>query len=84
MHNLCVFWLFFSKIFFTEDYFLIAAIKLTILGPLYTCLVVCISTPSCVSLDFEMDFWGDSGGFLDEDEGGFGETAENESVSLSI
>jgi len=28
-----------------------------------------------------MDFWGDSGGFLDEDEGGFGETAENESTT---
>ena len=31
---------FFQKSFFTENYFLIAAINLTYWGPLYTCLVL--------------------------------------------
>ena len=39
MHSLCVFWLFFQKSLFTENYFLIAAINLATRGPLYTCLV---------------------------------------------
>ena len=39
MHNLWGFYIFFKKSLFTENYFLIAAINLTILGPLYTCLV---------------------------------------------
>ena len=38
MHKLCVFDYFWSKIIFSENYFLIAAINLTTWGPLYTCL----------------------------------------------
>ena len=39
MHNLCVFDYFVSKIIFTENYFLIAAIILTTQISLYACLV---------------------------------------------
>ena len=40
MHNLCVFYYFFQKSIFTENYFLIAAaINLATRGPLYTFLV---------------------------------------------
>ena len=39
MHNLCGFFVLFSKIIFNQKLFLIAAINLTTRGPLYTCLV---------------------------------------------
>ena len=60
MHNLCFFYYFFQKSFFTENYFFIAAINLATRGPLYTCLVIFdtafyfsyfsskISQPKCV------------------------------------
>ena len=40
MHNLWVFYYFFQKSLFTENYFLIAAMNLATRGPLYTCLVL--------------------------------------------
>ena len=43
MHNLWVFYYFFQKSLFTENYFLIAAINLTTRVPLYTCLVYLLS-----------------------------------------
>ena len=39
MHNLWVFYQFFQKSRFAENYFLIAAMNLTTRGPQYTCLV---------------------------------------------
>ena len=44
MHNLCFFYCFCQKLLFAENYFLIAAINLSIRGPLYTCLVYSIFT----------------------------------------
>ena len=48
MHNLC-FFIVFSKITFTENYFLIAAVNLATRGPLYTCLVFIVSLTSAKS-----------------------------------
>ena len=51
MHNSWVFYYFFQKSIFTENYFLIAVINLATRGPLYTCLVPFTAT-KCVLLDF--------------------------------
>ena len=45
MHNLWVFYCVFFKNYFSENYFLIAAINLATRGPLYTCLVYFVPSP---------------------------------------
>ena len=40
MHDLWYFIIYFQKLLFTENYFLIAVINLATRGPLFTCLVL--------------------------------------------